>query len=92
MMHDHTALQSQARRASVSFLMAETDVGITFADIALRCEHPRRIAETRSRARAAYQAAIRYSGRVSLTDDEAREIGLRLSRLRARLQQLGESL
>jgi len=90
--YDHIALQSRARRAGVAFLMAGTDVGITFAEIALRCEHPRRIAETRAWARSAYQAAIRYSGRVSLTDDEAREIGLRLSRLKTRLQQLGEAL
>jgi len=89
---NHIALLSRARRTSVMFLVSEAEVGLTFAEIALRSADPRRAAETRERARTAYQAAIHYRGRVSLTDEEAHEIGSRLSRLEDRLRQLGESL
>ena len=92
MTYNHIALQSQARRVSAQFLLSETEVGLTFAAIALHSADQRRAAVTRELARTAYQAAVRYRGRVSLTDEEASEIGSRLSRLEDRLRQLGESL
>jgi len=90
--HNRTALQEQVRSTRASFLLVETELGITLADIALSFDSPRRVAALRDQARTAYETVIRFRGRASLTDEEADVIATRLAELKAKLQQLSESL
>ena len=87
--HTYTVLQAQVRSTAASFLLVETELGMTLAGIASHSENPRRLAEA---ALTACQTVIRYRGRVSLTDDETQEITMKLAELKSQLEQLGQSL
>ena len=86
---------NNAKKALLSsraeFLFTEAEVGNTFADLALRWDDPNRAAQSRTGARAAYDAVIHHSAKVALTVEDAHRLGKRLELLKSKLQRLGES-
>ena len=75
----------------MGFLRSEVDTGHTLANIALASEDEKRSRNARN-ARAAYDAVLRFVGRVSLSKDENRELDENLGTLKSKLVELGEKI
>lgn len=86
-------LHAEFNRNGVDFLSTDLDTALTMAEIALgaRGDSEKRLRNTRN-ARRAYNAVLYFSKRVTLTSRKERELGEKLSRLQAALQELGESI
>jgi hypothetical protein len=79
----------QARR---DFLITESELGITLADLALRADDRVKARRNRKQARTAYNALQRYVPKVALTPQESKEVNSKLRRLKSKLLRLGEKL
>jgi hypothetical protein len=90
---DHFELVRQTNQAGVDFLKIEVRTALTFASIALESAND---AEKRNRnranARKAYEVAMIWFYRLSLSEAEIREIEEKLRELRSALKRLGERL
>lgn len=75
------------------FLKTELNTGLTLAEIALG-EEPGsgERAKGQYNARKAYDTFLRLRGRIEVAESERRELQVRLNKLRAALEQLGEKL
>ena len=67
-------VRKQVGSGGLAFLKAETDTGLTFAELALQSDNASKVKRNRLQARRAYDAVIRYHDRVVLTRQEEREI------------------
>ena len=89
------AKASQTRKTQkidADFLMTELNTGLGLAAIALAAADTNTFDRKRQRARAAYDAVLRFIDRVPLTKEQSREMNGKLASLRERLAQLGETL
>ncbi len=77
------------RKAGLGFLQAEISAGLTFAAIT-ESKNGLEAARNRAHARAAYDAVVRFADRVSLTEEQRKEVLVPLNKLKQRLQALGE--
>ena len=89
---DFVQASRNSSSAQVQFIFTELCTGLTFALIAHQATEREAKLRNRSRARAAYDAIVRFVDRVSMTQEESREVHTRMSSLRERLQYLGETL
>jgi len=74
----------------VGFLRSELQTGLTLTKIALDASHRDKTTRNRANARKAYDAVLRFSPKVSLSNDEISEIKSKLEQLKAELKMLGE--
>lgn len=81
----------RADKAAFNFLVADSELGITFTRIATDAEEGcEKWTRNRAKGRAAYDAVSRLSRSASLTDQERRKLELNLNELRSALERLGE--
>jgi hypothetical protein len=78
--------------AELDFLRSELTTGLTLIKIAHDANQSDKADRNRANARKAYDAVLRFSSKVSLSDVETSEIKSKLAELRAALQSLGERL
>lgn len=81
----------QSKIVQLHFLLAELAAGLTFVSIAQAAKADDAKARNRERARVAYDTIVRFTERVSMTPEQAREVRAKIVSLRERLQDLGES-
>ncbi len=91
MAHDCFRYRPEIYGHAVDFLITETEVGLTFARNALAARFSIRRERNQANARKAYDSAVDWSTRLSLTDADSHDIGERLIRLKSALEQLGEA-
>lgn len=75
-----------------SFLNAEADTGMLFAQIALDTGDAARAALNRHRARLAYDAGMRHFRDVPLSNNDREKISAKLALLKNALEELGEAV
>jgi hypothetical protein len=80
------------RVASVEFLLAEIDTGLTFARIAQSADTTSKIERNLKNARKAYDSAVRFRGRVVLDKAQKEKIDANLRQLKTVLEGLGETV
>ena len=78
--------------AEVDFLRSELQTGLTLTKIALDASRGDRTSRNRVNARKAYDAVVRFTPKVSLSESETNEIKSKLDQLRTQLQLLGEEI
>ncbi len=88
---DFRRVTRQSKSVQVRFLLAELAAGLTFVSIAQAAKAEEAKARNRYRARVAYDTILRFSERVSLTPEQAREVRAKIVSLREHLEDLGES-
>ena len=76
----------------VDFLRSELQTGLTLTKIASDATWRAKTERNRANARKAYDAVLRFSPRVSLSQDEKSEIKIKLDQLRTQLKMLGEEV
>ena len=77
--------------SSFGFLLAEVNTGLTFVHVASTAKYADKAARNVANARKAYETALDYMSRVSLSSKEFAELEGGLAELKRELQQLGES-
>ena len=75
--------------AQLKFILTELSAGMTFAAIALVRKGEAQ-ARNRARARTAYNSALHFLDRVTMTREQLDEVRARLALLKQRLRTLGE--
>ena len=80
------------KAAAGLFLNTELDTGLMFAKLRLDTRDRARAARHQRSARVAYDSAIRHMDHVVLSLDETQKITTKLTLLRTKLEELGESL
>ncbi len=78
--------------AELRFLRTELATGLTLSRIAHHANHPDKADRNRANARKAYDAVLRFTPQVNLSQEETEEIKSKLAKLKAALQSLGESI
>jgi hypothetical protein len=73
------------QRLRFDFVVAEIELGYTFARIALSATHPEKFNRNRMNARKACDAATRFLRETSLSEDDRQQIGYGLAKLRSAL-------
>ena len=81
-----------ADETGVEFLRTELRTGLTMAKIARETQSPNKADRNRANARKAYDTALRFFAKTSLTDEEAEELRGMITRLKSALTALGEEL
>lgn len=80
-----------SNRVSVEFLKTELDTGLMFSKMALTSDNDEKSDRNRKHARTAYDALLRFIGRVSLTLEDAEHLKAGIAELKSQLQRLGET-
>ncbi len=91
MVRANTMMNGRVHEMSAEFLKTELHSAFTFAGIAEGAVTSKR-KRTLGKAREAYDALVRFRGKVKLTGEEAAEIDSGIARLRSTLRRLGESI
>ena len=85
--------REKVRKTGITFLRSEIDTGHTLANIALASgEDSEKRQRNGENARKAYDSAMRFADRVSLSSDETREMNENLNALKSKLIRLGEKV
>ena len=87
---DFRRLEEDVRRTQVQCIFNQLTAGLTFARMVRRLEGEQR-ARTLGQAHAAYNAALRFVDRVTMTDSDAQRVRRELETLKKRLEELGET-
>jgi uncharacterized lipoprotein YehR (DUF1307 family) len=88
---DEILTQANAvNRTGKDFLKLDVETALTFTSIALQTKDAARKQRNRQSARRAYDTVMRFLERVSLSDQEAEGLAVKLDRLKADLKTLGE--
>ena len=92
-MEDFPKLQSELNLTRADFVRIDLDTALTMTEIALQAESKseKRLRNT-ANARHAYDTVLNYMDKLDTTTEERKEIDQKLSRLKADLVALGESL
>ncbi len=83
-------LQIPSALPQVQFILNELSIGLTLSTLAGKLQGEPKT-RSRSKARAAYDAALRFADRVPLTREESQKVYTALEALRRSLETLGES-
>jgi hypothetical protein len=89
--HSFERLRQDLTSHRVDFLVADLDLGITFARIALESGSDDTRARNRRNARKAYDTTLCFLPRGRPTRPERKQINEKLAALKSRLQSLGET-
>ena len=92
MAKSHALSQVDVQATMIKIIKTEMKVGLTFADIALQTYDRAKRQRNRTNARLAYDTVMRYCKASRFSDEDEREIQSCGARLKAALQQLGESV
>jgi hypothetical protein len=76
----------------LEFLRTELHSGLTLAKLSRTANHSAKSERNRANARKAYDAVLRFMGRVLLTGKEAKEVNTKLNHLKSELRKLGEDV
>jgi hypothetical protein len=89
---DDFKLYRDVNRVQIETVLADLELGLTFADRALGTDNPETCARNRANAREAYfKIHDEFLSRCSPDDSERARIDDKLRELRRRLKRLGES-
>jgi len=93
-LRENSPLQREKiNNARFEFVLSELELGLTFADIAIRGFHgPGSGGPETRKAQLAYQTAMWLTKETELTDLQVRTIQKPLRELRSKLRRLGESV
>ena len=80
------------RNSTTSFIRAEINTGLTFAEIALRSEDPDKRTRDTKHARKAYDAILHFMPDALLTGADQQQINAGLDNFRDKLRRLGEEV
>jgi hypothetical protein len=80
-----------SNQVQLEFLQTELSTGLMFAGLALGSRDQIKTKRNCKNARAAYDALLRFMGRVTFTPIESKEFADGLIVLKSKLQQLGET-
>ena len=81
-----------AGETAVEFLRTELRTGLTMARIALEAQSKNKVDRNRANARKAYDSALHFLAKATLTEEEAEEIRGMITRLKLALADLGEQV
>ena len=84
-------LEKQFNRAGTQFLKVDVATALTFAETALGTQDAAKKRRNRKSARKAYDTVVRMAKKVTLSDQDSKELERGLHRLRANLRRLGET-
>ena len=87
---DVARLEQQFNRTGTDFLKIDVATGLTFAQTALSTDDLTKKQRNRRSARKAYDTVLRMAKKVTLQEQDAKELEYGLSKLKADLIQLGE--
>ena len=83
------ALNPRTNKLSADFLIIDSEVALTFANLALTATSPEKKRRTAQTARKAYDTIMRLRQYVELSDAEESKLEANLRRLKRELQKLG---
>ena len=83
-------LKSRTNELRVQFLKIDSEIALTFSNIALTTQDPQRKRRTIQSARKAYNTIIRLQEDTELTDADQHYLEVNLRRLKRELQSLGQ--
>lgn len=76
----------------LEFLKAEVSTGLSFADIALSAHDEERRKRNSEKARAAYDAILKFAPHVEMTEKESGQVSESMARLKHKLTDLGHGV
>ena len=85
-----TKLGERANRIGADFLRIDSEIALTFSDIALHASDPQRRSRTTASARRAYETILRLRKDIELSHAEGDKLDANLKRLKTELEDLGQ--
>jgi hypothetical protein len=86
-----TEITKTTNRTAARFLQIDSEIALTFSDLALKARDDAKRANTTRTARKAYDTIMRLRKGIELTDVQRQKLDANLSRLKSELESLGQS-
>jgi phage shock protein A len=89
---DFARTEKEFNRAGTEFLKTDVATAITFSEAALNTDDPAKRIRNQKFARKAYDTILRLAQKITLQEEDAKQLSQGLEELKANLMRLGEVL